>query len=889
MKKILCYGAMGKRILTVLLLFATGLYGQREASNWYFGKNAGLDFNSGAPVPLLDGQINTVEGCESFSDANGNLLFYTEGKTVWNKNHQVMPNGTGLRGSFSTSQSALVVPNPVDKNIYYIFTPDDALAQQLSGSSNGFNYSVVDMGRNSGLGDVTTKNVELLPQCSEKVSAVRNAAGDFYWVVTHFTNRFYAYRVDENGVDTTPVVSQVGPWIEDFENIRGSLKLSPDGTKLAITHTIVEPEFEAGFYLFDFDVDTGLVSNPVSVSDTRLYYGVEFSSNSTKLYASGLRLEQRGDTLALGGLQITQYDLQAPNLTASEYLVHDFGSPLRTFVAGALQIGIDKKIYHAIPNERLSVIRPPNLDGLDSDFRPYGVNLGDRAATYGLPPFVQSFFETIVTIENFCEGDKTTFTTESTGNIVAIQWDFGDPASGTANFSTELNPTHIYSTNGTFTVTIDVEYANGSSRQFLEFVEIAETPNVNSQVELVQCDVDGVNDGITTFNLRQAIPLFNNGNEDITGLFFLQEADAIANQNVLDPIGFVNTVSGQTIYARAFENSECFSIVEIQLTAEPMTDLGEYDTLFICEGRVAVIATIVNITEVHEQLTADFSAYDSLQIFLRRDEAVLEQNPMPLEEHTFGPLDALEVYFRVEDNDACAFIGKVKLNVSQPPEFEPLVQVSLCRGRAELTALDGFDSYLWPDGSQAASYLATQTGTVDVVFSNGPCMYTQSFEVLEEPEIVLDEVIVNDFQRNISLEVLADSASELDSLRFSLDGGSNYQDSNIFRGVFPGLYRLTIDNGCSVLEQEVLVGGTPAFFTPNNDGFNDSWTMMNQEFFPDYTISIFDRYGKLLRSFGEGQSWDGTFNNRLMPADDYWYHLTLADGRTVKGYFALKR
>ena len=115
----------------IIILVSANLSAQREAANWYFGQNAGLDFNSGTPVPLLDGQINTVEGGEAFSDANGNLLFYTDGKTVWNRSHQVMPSGTELGGSFSTTQSALVVPNPIDKNIYYVFTPDDALSKNF--------------------------------------------------------------------------------------------------------------------------------------------------------------------------------------------------------------------------------------------------------------------------------------------------------------------------------------------------------------------------------------------------------------------------------------------------------------------------------------------------------------------------------------------------------------------------------------------------------------------------------------------------------------------------------------------------------------------------------------------------------------------------------------
>ena len=87
-----------KNFTALLLLFCTlNVFSQGEANFWYFGENAGLDFNSGSPVPINNGKLNTREGCSSFSDINGNLLFYSDGSTVWNKLHNPMPNGTGLK------------------------------------------------------------------------------------------------------------------------------------------------------------------------------------------------------------------------------------------------------------------------------------------------------------------------------------------------------------------------------------------------------------------------------------------------------------------------------------------------------------------------------------------------------------------------------------------------------------------------------------------------------------------------------------------------------------------------------------------------------------------------------------------------------------------------
>ena len=103
-----------KYILLCLLVFIINetLYSQNEGNNWYFGNKAGLSFNTDPPTPLTNGQLSTGEGCAAVSDLNGNLLFYTDGIYVYNKMHNVMPNGSGLMGDPSSTQSAIIVPQP---------------------------------------------------------------------------------------------------------------------------------------------------------------------------------------------------------------------------------------------------------------------------------------------------------------------------------------------------------------------------------------------------------------------------------------------------------------------------------------------------------------------------------------------------------------------------------------------------------------------------------------------------------------------------------------------------------------------------------------------------------------------------------------------------------
>lgn len=871
-------------------MFSHVLIGQREAANWYFGNNAGLDFNSGSPIILDDGQLDTLEGCESFSDADGNLLFYTDGKTVWNRFHQIMNNGEGLRGSFSTTQSALVVPNPNQPNIYYIFTPDDVLAygSGISGESNGFNYSVVDMSLDGGRGGITTKNVDLLDHAAENVSAVRNFDTNEYWVVTHHMDSFYSYKVDGSGVTTTPVISNIGPALGNFKNYRGAIKISPDGTRLAIAHTIEDPDFQGSVYLYDFDVATGSVSNPILLNTDRLYYGVEFSSNSSKLYASGLLLTNDGQRIGTGAVEIVQFDLKVSTIIGSLYVASSYERLLPGTISGALQIGIDKKVYHSLPNTRLSVIRTPNLEGINCDFRPYSVDLGSASASYGLPPFIQSFFETIITIENFCEGDDTFFIIDDTTNIQSVAWNFGDPNSGANNLSNVFDPTHVFSSPGIYTTTMNVNYLNGSSREFTEFVEIAEVPQVNNSVELVQCDIDGMDDGLSLFNLNEASALFNNGNDNIKGFYFATMADALANEDHLEPVGYANTSNGQIIYARAFENAECFSIVEVTLTVKLVSDLGLYGTIPVCIVNGGGFFIEVDTNDAYDQLEADFGS-GSVQLYATAVNALLVQDELERGSYKFQFGDEVIYYFRIENGNACDFIGSLALELIQKPVLEEQLEVSLCNNQADLFAPEGFDQYVWSTGEAGEQISVAMAGDYQVTFTNQICSYTQDFMVLESPEIGIEEIKINHFRADNEIVVNVSEDGEQDIL-YSIDDGLSFQESNIFSNLTPGVFELLITNDCTVLRETVVVGGVDSFFTPNNDGINDRWTLANAEYFPSFSISIFDRYGKLMKTFQEArEGWDGTYGEREMPAADYWYKLNLEGERVITGHFTLKR
>ncbi|MEP7169014.1 MAG: T9SS type A sorting domain-containing protein [Bacteroidota bacterium] len=369
---------MKKLFLLIIAPFA--LLAQHEADNWYFGYNAGISFSSGSPVALMNGALTSDEGCSSISDSAGNLLFYTNGEKVWDRNHQLMPNGTGLYGQNSSTQSCLIVKRPGWTGRYFIFTTDIFFAFL---PDNGFCYSEVDMSLNGGFGDIisTSKNINLIPDSvTEKLCGVRSANGIDVWVLVHTlnTNSFFAYLVTPSGVAISPIISNVGTFIGVFGH-GGQMKFSLSGNRLALANDT------NSFELLDFDDLTGIVSNPLVLTDSdyHLAYGVEFSPDDSRLYVSNF------DVL---NDSIYQYNLFAGSdslIIASKLSLGSINAP--NYI-GQLQLAPDGKIYIVKSLSKLSIINNPNNLGLSCNLVINGVTIiSPGENTDGLPNFVSSY------------------------------------------------------------------------------------------------------------------------------------------------------------------------------------------------------------------------------------------------------------------------------------------------------------------------------------------------------------------------------------------------------------------------------------------------------------------------------------------------------------------
>ncbi|MBY8962622.1 T9SS type B sorting domain-containing protein [Flavobacterium sp. D11R37] len=595
----------------LLLLLATSTFAQGEANNWFFGLGGGIQFSADGTVsPLFGGQVQTNEGCSTISDADGNLLFYTDGRNVWDRNHILMPNGnygagTGLLGDPSSTQSGIIVPKKGDPNIYYIFTVDEphhenaavypaqfngvytdtnaGVPEQDDGFNNGFNYSVVDLsvtGANGSIGDVVTRNEPLVTydpaniehlkyKCSEKITAVKNSNNTGFWVITQFVDSFYAFEVTANGVNTTPVVTQIAPNIPTSgyrRNAIGYLKASPNGEMLAIAHNQIGT-FAGGatnngtVYLYNFDNATGTVSNPLQLANNINPYGLEFSKESRKLYVTY-------DT------SLVQFDLEAANIPASEVFIASVGT------STGLQLGPNGKIYRsAIGTNLLDVINEPDENGLACDFVSGGVSLPfSMTCTFGLPPFITSFLSANIEFTNTCFGDVTEFSLDALGDFDSVVWDFGDGASSTDNA-----PQHQYAAPGIYTViatiTKDQEVFTATNEVTIHVVPVA-----NNALTLTECDPD--NNGVATFNLTA-------NNQNILGLqnatefevkYYISQENADTDTSAVNATAFVNTSNPQTLFARVQNraNRSCFSTTSFSVAVSntPVLNGNSFD---ICD------------------------------------------------------------------------------------------------------------------------------------------------------------------------------------------------------------------------------------------------------------------------------------------------------------------
>ena len=365
------YAALSLLLPALSLLSASICHAQNQNNFWVYGYQAGINFNTTPPSYQGGFAILASEGAASVADpVTGELLFYTDGVTVWDASNNSMPNGTGLLGGdpmmLSSTTAAVICEKPGSANQYYLITVDE------QGSNNGIRYNVVDMTLNGGLGDIVAgqKNIPIFSTNAEKACIVPNAAGDGFWLLSHDLpgETFYAFAITAAGINTTPVATTLGG---TQGNGAGFLKVSPQFDRVAITNLFFQDA-----EVYDFDNGTGIFSNPIILNLPGFgaaggAYGIEFSCSGNLLYVTD-------------GSNLIQYDLTLGN--AAAIMAGAFSVLSNVFSCYGLQLGPDRNIY--VSNGALDVINDPDVPGAGCNYQPNAIPNQESGGGWGLPQWV---------------------------------------------------------------------------------------------------------------------------------------------------------------------------------------------------------------------------------------------------------------------------------------------------------------------------------------------------------------------------------------------------------------------------------------------------------------------------------------------------------------------
>ena len=355
------------------------LVGYSSAGGTPFGHTR-FDFFNGAPVITADSvEMDFYRASANISDAQGNMLFYTNGYYIADASNDTMQNGndispTGYRlwvpEALNVPQACLILPKPGSSSIYYMFHNTVDNGPQYNCAYYLY-MSTIDMSLNNGLGAVTSKNVVMIQDTlnAGKITACKHANGRDWWVLCQKANSNVYYKL----LISTNVI--LGPYTQSIGSPRNVLPIgmtgfSPDGTKFAFFYAI--HTMQGGLDVYDFNRCSGALSNPVHVyipQSTGLSGGLAFSGNSRYLYCANIN-------------ELYQFDMQSGNIAASQQTVavwDSFYSPSPPF-ATLFEIPLlapDGKIYMSTGNGTLHihVINNPDSAGMACDVQQHAIQL----------------------------------------------------------------------------------------------------------------------------------------------------------------------------------------------------------------------------------------------------------------------------------------------------------------------------------------------------------------------------------------------------------------------------------------------------------------------------------------------------------------------------------
>lgn len=843
---------------------------QVESSIWYFGTEAGLDFKTDPPVILTDGKTNTREGVCTISDSFGNLLFYSDGTKVWNKNHVIMPNGLGLSGDYSSTQSSIIIPDPGNSTQYYLFT---------TAIDKGLLYNKIEMKLDNGNGDIISseKNVVLLSaaKSSEKITVTRHCNGKDYWLVSHKAgDEFVVYLVDGNGVSLVHSIA-IGkklPWI-GWQTV-SYLKFSHD-SKLLVNAIGPESASKNGLVeIFNFDNESGKIySQYATLEGIKFPYGIEVSPDNNLLYVSCLK---EG---------IYQYNLSAGNITGSKITIANPGNTNY----GALQLGNDGKIYvscesgYNVPYHSLHRINFPDEPGVACGYEENAVFLKGKHTLIGLPSFSNSIVyvkKPEIKVSYICENkvsESIKFYVDPSSQADSIKWDFGD-----GSFSHDLSAFHSYSSSDDYQVKLLLFY-KCKTDTLISNIFIGDADTIYETVVICPGENYRLPDGteISAPGLYSSVVFDINGCMEVysTNVSVSSNTPVLAplppqcaeNDSVLlEGIPAGGTWSGDGVAGDRFYPGD----------AGPGTHIIKYRIENNGCVNIATMTVIVNAANMPVDQSVVICPGESYTLPDGVDVSV----PGTYQSVITVGSECPEIYNTV-----------VSIN-SIAPVVTPVPPQCVDNGSVLLEGIpaggiwtgvgvtgDRFDPKAAGPGIHTIKYSVIDnscldtTETVIMVNSYNIDIHMDQLYIIDPGEsVTLKPVINGDFQKIMIVPDQYLTCSNCQEAVATPDSSITYH------------FQVYSKEGCyDEIEVRIVVRKNigvfvPNVFTPNSDGINDRFTVYTRKGIESImALKIFDRWGELVfenRNFvpnNELIGWDGTFKNKALAPGVFAYFVEI--------------
>lgn len=318
--------------------------------------------------------------------------------------------------------------------------------------------------------------------------------------------------------------------------------------------------------------------------------------------------------------------------------------------------------------------------------------------------------------------------------------------------------------------------------------------------------------------------------------------------------------------------------------------------MIICTEPGTVLNNEFHLTDQNPAILGPLhGAMYTITYHLTQEDADNGVNALP--EYYTNVTNGQEIFVRLVHNAISICHGTTSFKLFIGEYQEPVITTTgtLCDdGELTLSAGTGYSSYLWSTGETTSSIKVSGAGIYTVIvekaYGNRSCDGFAEIEIKASVSPDILKIDTDDWTReNNSITIHTKEQGEFE---YSIDGGLTYQSDNVFKDLETGIYNVFVKdiNGCGVDTQEVVLLHYPNFFTPNGDGVHDRWRIKYSVKEPNMKISIFDRYGKMITSFGPNyEGWDGTLNGAQLPSTDYWFVVTREDGREFRGHFAMLR